>query len=69
MDRAEDDIALTVYASGTAGVPKVTELTHAEQAEAIRRLTERGKSLRQIAEQLATTTRTVSRRRGTASAA
>jgi long-chain acyl-CoA synthetase len=32
VDRAEDDIALTVYASGTAGVPKVTELTHADLA-------------------------------------
>jgi long-chain acyl-CoA synthetase len=29
VDRAEDDIAVTVYASGTTGVPKVTQLTHA----------------------------------------
>ena len=29
VNRAEDDIAFTVYASGTTGVPKVTELTHA----------------------------------------
>ena len=29
VDRAEDDIAFTVYASGTTGAPKVTELTHA----------------------------------------
>ena len=29
VDRAGDDIAFTVYASGTKGVPKVTELTHA----------------------------------------
>jgi long-chain acyl-CoA synthetase len=29
VDRAEDDTAFTVYTSGTTGVPKVTELTHA----------------------------------------
>src|SRR6476620_2544240 len=32
VDRAEDDIAVTVYASGTTGVPKVTQLTHAALA-------------------------------------
>jgi long-chain acyl-CoA synthetase len=32
VDRAEDDIAVTVYASGTKGVPKLTELTHADLA-------------------------------------
>jgi DNA-binding NarL/FixJ family response regulator len=42
---------------------RLTALTAAEQAEVVRRLTERGKSLRDIADQLATTTRTISRRR------
>ena len=30
VDRAEDDIAVTLYDSGTTGVPKVTQLTHAD---------------------------------------
>lgn len=38
-------------------------LTYAERAEAVRRLTDRGHSIRTIAEQLATSTRTVSRHR------
>jgi long-chain acyl-CoA synthetase len=32
VDRAEDDIAVTLYDSGTTGVPKVTQLTHADLA-------------------------------------
>jgi len=48
---------------------RLDDLTPAEQAEAVRRLTERGKSIREIADQLATTTRTVSRRRTAFSAA
>jgi long-chain acyl-CoA synthetase len=32
VDSAEDDIAVTVYASGTTGVPKLTQLTHADLA-------------------------------------
>jgi len=32
VGRAEDDIAVTLYAFGTTGVPKVTELTHADLA-------------------------------------
>ena len=32
VDRAEDDIAVIFYDSGTAGVPKVTQLTHADLA-------------------------------------
>jgi long-chain acyl-CoA synthetase len=32
VDRAEDDIAVTAYTSGTTGVPKLTELTHADLA-------------------------------------
>jgi len=39
------------------------DLTAAEQAQVIRRLTDRGRSLRDIAAQLATTKRTVSRQR------
>jgi hypothetical protein len=48
---------------------RLTELTPAEQAEVVRRLTEQGKSIRDIADQLATTKRTVSRRRGSAASA
>jgi hypothetical protein len=45
------------------------DLTSAEQEEAIRRLTARGRSIRDIATQLATTKRTVSRRRASLGAA
>jgi DNA-directed RNA polymerase specialized sigma24 family protein len=48
---------------------RLTELTPAEQAEVVRRRTERGKSLRDIADQLATTTRAISRRRRSAASA
>jgi DNA-binding NarL/FixJ family response regulator len=48
---------------------RLRDLTNAEQTEAVRLLTEHGKSIRDIAEQLATTTRTVSRRRGAIRAA
>ncbi|MCW2676750.1 MAG: hypothetical protein JWR70_1790, partial [Modestobacter sp.] len=41
------------------------DLTPAEQEQVIHRLTERGRSIRDIAAQLATTKRTVSRRRAT----
>jgi DNA-binding NarL/FixJ family response regulator len=45
------------------------QLTPAEQEEVVRRLTERGKSIRHIAGQLGTTKRTVSRRRRSAASA
>jgi hypothetical protein len=48
---------------------RLAELTPAEQAEVVRRLTERGKSIRDIADQLATTKRTISRRRQSAASA
>jgi AraC-like DNA-binding protein len=48
---------------------RLAELTPAEQAEVVRRLTERGKSIRDIADQLATTKRTISRRRESAASA
>ena len=48
---------------------RLSELTPAEQAEVVRRLTERGRSIRDIADQLATTKRTVSRRRESAASA
>jgi len=47
----------------------LAQLTRAEQDEAVRRLTEHGRSLREIAELLATTTRTISRRRKALTAA
>jgi len=56
-----DEIALERALAGD-GV-RLEHLTPAEQQEVIRRLTERGKSIRDIADQLATTKRTVSRRR------
>lgn len=62
-----DQIAVDRAVSGD-GI-RLRDLTNAEQTEAIRMLTERGKSIRDIAEQLATTTRTVSRRRGAIRAA
>lgn len=56
-----DDIAVERAVAGD-GI-SLEHLNPAEQAEVVRRLTERGKSIRDIADQLATTTRTVSRRR------
>ncbi len=58
-----DEIAVQRAVAGD-GI-QLRDLTNAEQTEAVRRLTEHGKSIRDIAELLATTTRTVSRRRGT----
>ena len=48
---------------------RLEQLTPAEQEEVVRRLTERGKSIRHIAGQLGTTKRTVSRRRRSAASA
>ena len=62
-----DEIALELALAGD-GV-RLEHLTPAEQHEVIRRLTERGQSIRDIADQLATTKRTVSRRRRTVPAA
>lgn len=56
-----DEIAVERAVAGD-GI-HLTQLTPAEQTEAVRRLTAHGASLRDIAAQLATTTRTVSRRR------
>jgi hypothetical protein len=62
-----DEIAVERAVAGD-GI-RLDDLTHAEQAEVVRRLTERGKSIRDIADQLATTKRTVSRRREAAASA
>jgi hypothetical protein len=62
-----DEIAIELAVAGE-GI-RLDRLTPAEQDEVVRRLTNRGSSIRDIAAQLATTTRTVSRRRKTASAA
>jgi hypothetical protein len=56
-----DEIAIERAEAGD-GV-RLEHLTLAEQNEVVRRLTERGKSIRDIADQLSTTKRTVSRRR------
>ena len=60
---AEDIDEIAVDRAVAGDHVRLDDLTPAEQAEAVRRLTERGKSIREIADQLATTTRTVSRRR------
>jgi len=59
-----DEIAVERAVAGD-GV-RLGDLTCAEQAEVVHRLTERGTSIRDIADQLATATRTVSRRRESA---
>jgi len=62
-----DEIAVERAVAGD-GI-RLRDLSPAEQAEVVHRLTERGKSIRDIADQLATTPRTVSRRRGSAARA
>lgn len=62
-----DEIAIERALAGD-GV-RLEHLTPAEQDEVVRRLTERGKSIRDIAQQLATTKRTISRRRASIRAA
>jgi DNA-binding NarL/FixJ family response regulator len=66
-DDGLDEIAIERALAGD-GV-RLEHLTPAEQNEVIRRLTERGKSIRDIAQQLATTKRTISRRRAAINAA
>jgi hypothetical protein len=56
-----DEIAVERAVAGDG--LRLEHLTIAEQNEVVRRLTEHGKSIRDIADQLATTKRTVSRRR------
>jgi len=55
-----DEIAIERAVAGGLPLPALTAL---EQAEAVRRLTDTGHSLNEIAERLSTTSRTVSRRR------
>ncbi|RBY83261.1 helix-turn-helix domain-containing protein [Blastococcus sp. TF02A-30] len=62
-----DEIAIERALAGD-GV-RLEHLTLAEQDEVVRRLTERGESIRDIARQLATTKRTISRRRASINAA
>jgi hypothetical protein len=62
-----DEIAVERAVAGD-GI-RLQDLTAAEQTEAVRRLTERGHSIRDIADQLATSTGTISRRRRTATSA
>jgi DNA-binding NarL/FixJ family response regulator len=62
-----DEIAIERAVAGD-GI-RLVHLTLAEQDEVIRRLTEQGRSIRDIAEQLGTTKRTVSRRRRSVNAA
>lgn len=56
-----DEIAIELALNGRS--IRLSQLPPAEQDEVVRRLTETGKSVRDIAEQLTTSTRTVSRRR------
>jgi hypothetical protein len=62
-----DEIAIERALAGDS--VRLEHLTAAEQDEVVRRLTERGKSIRDIAQQLATTKRTISRRRASINAA
>jgi len=59
--RCLDEIAINRAVAGDR--IRLGDLTPAEQAEAVHRLTQHGKSIRDIADLLATTKRTVSRRR------
>lgn len=61
-----DEIAIELALTGRS--IRLSQLPPAEQDEVVRRLTDSGKSVRDIAEQLATSTRTVSRRRRTSAA-
>jgi DNA-binding NarL/FixJ family response regulator len=64
MSPGRDDIDEIAVERALAGDGMVyDDLTSAEQQEVVRRLTARGRSIRDIATQLATTKRTVSRRR------
>lgn len=69
-DTSGDDSDLDEIAIERAitGDPRV-RLTHAEQIEVVRRMSERGRSIRTIAELLSTSKRTVSRHRRQGSAA
>ena len=60
LDNAPDEIAIERAIAGD-GI-RLDHLTPAEQDEVVRRLTQRGSSIRDIADQLATTKRTVSSR-------
>ena len=60
-----DEIAIERAITGDTRV----RLTHAEQIEVVRRMSERGRSIRTIAEMLSTSKRTVSRHRRQGSAA
>jgi DNA-binding CsgD family transcriptional regulator len=64
-DRDLDEIAIERAITGDTHV----RLTHAEQIEVVHRMSERGRSIRTIAEMLSTSTRTVSRHRRRGSAA
>ena len=60
-DEGIDEIAVERAVAGDG--LRLEHLNRSEQAEVIRRLTEHGKSIRDIADQLKTTARTVARRR------
>ena len=64
-DNLLDEIAIERAMSGD----RTVRLTHAEQVEVVLRMSERGRSIRTIADTLSTSTRTVSRHRKQSSAA
>jgi len=64
----DDDLDEVAVERAMAGALTITDLNAAEVDEVVRRLTGRGHSLREIAQHLRTTSRTVSRRRRTAAA-
>jgi hypothetical protein len=69
-EETDDDVDEVAIERALAGDGvRLEHLTPAEQNEVVRRLTGRGKSIRDIAQQLATTKRTISRRRASINAA
>ena len=68
--RTDDDLDEIAIERALAGDGvRLEHLTPAEQDEVVRRLAERGMSIRDLAQQLATTKRTTSRRRASTKAA
>jgi AraC-like DNA-binding protein len=65
----EDDLLDEIAIERAMSGDRTVRLTHAEQVEVVLRMSERGRSIRTIADTLSTSTRTVSRHRKQSSAA
>jgi hypothetical protein len=66
---SEDDLLDEIAIERAMSGDRTVRLTHAEQIEVVLRMSERGRSIRTIADTLSTSTRTVSRHRKQSSAA